>query len=145
MPNRPAVTRARSKAITPEATTKGTTLEVDPAGDLYLIVGNDPPQEMLVDSRALCRSSRVFRKMLGSNFSEAKPDGGRWQVKLPEDSPKALALLMNIVHSSYDRVPMKLEIDDLFDMCVLVDKYDMERALWPVASAWIQPYSSSRK
>ncbi|KPM45446.1 hypothetical protein AK830_g1108 [Neonectria ditissima] len=108
----PPQTRARAKATAVVSNTlaQGTTLEVDPAGDLYLTVGNDAPQEMLVDSRALCRSSPVFRKMLSANFSEAKPTHGTWQVRLPADEPTAFALLMNIIHNAYRQVPRKLEI-----------------------------------
>ncbi|KAF7550430.1 hypothetical protein G7Z17_g5696 [Cylindrodendrum hubeiense] len=124
-------------------TVTNATIEFDPAGDLYLTVGTTSPQEMLVDSRALSRSSTVFRAMLSVKFSEAKPDKGRWEVKLPEDSPIAFAQLMDMAHAVYEQPYDKFMLSDIFELCVLTNKYDMARVLRPMAPRWLERYFPS--
>ncbi|KAH6997736.1 hypothetical protein BKA56DRAFT_664403 [Ilyonectria sp. MPI-CAGE-AT-0026] len=136
MPSRSVPT---SGTTTPAATSA--TIEFDPTGDLYLIVGPSS-QEMRVDSRALCRSSTVFRKMLSETFAEAKPKKGEWRVRLPEDDVHPFALLMDIVHSVYERATPKMAASHLYQLCILTNKYDMAQALRPMASKWLAPYSS---
>ncbi|KAH7022706.1 hypothetical protein EDB80DRAFT_806532 [Ilyonectria destructans] len=135
----PAPSVSTPVTATPAATSA--TIEFDPAGDLYLIVGS-LSQEMLVDSRVLCRSSAVFRKMLSKNFLEAKPNEGKWRVSLPKDSSHTFALLMDIVHGVYDRATNKIAASQLYRLCILTNKYDMTQALRPMASRWLAPYSS---
>lgn len=127
-----------SSVSTPAASSP--TIKFDPAGDLYLIVGKSPPQEMLVESRTLCRSSVVFQKMLSNRFAEAKPDKGRWEVKLPDDNPDAFAILMDMMHGVYDRTTVDLGLSQIFGVCVLTNKYDMAQILRPMAFRWLDRY-----
>ncbi|GAW27407.1 putative nuclear pore protein [Rosellinia necatrix] len=48
--------------------------------------------------------------------------------------------LLNIVHGYFDRVPTHNEpmlIPDLYEICVIADKYDMVRILRPWAKGWL--------
>lgn len=132
--------RSVSTTVTATPAATSATIEFDPAGDLYLIVGPSS-QEMLVDSRVLCRSSVVFRKILSDKFSEAKPKKGKWRVRLL-DGPHTFALLMDIVHGVYDRATNKMTASQLYQICVLTNNYDMTQTLRPMASRWLAPYSS---
>ncbi|KAJ2969301.1 hypothetical protein NUW58_g10021 [Xylaria curta] len=87
--------------------------------------------------------------MLYGEFEERKkprPGGGNferteWTIKLPEDNPTALALLLNIVHGRFDVVPSYedlLYIRDLYNVSVVTDKYDMTHILQPWARGWMR-------
>ena len=123
---------------TSPGTAKPPTLGFDQDGDLYLSVGSgDTAQDMLVDSRALCRSSPVFRKMLTGGFKESKPDSGEWRVNLPEDEPRIFSILMDMCHCQYDQTPKKPSVSKLHLITKMTDKYDMLQMLRPVAQSWL--------
>ena len=112
----------------------------DRDGDLQLVVGrNEGQQDMVVDSRALCRGSPVFRKMLSGSFKEAKPrNGDDWVVKLPYDKSEAMIILCDLCHGQSERTPMSPSILTLYNVAVVADKYDMVRCLRPVAFRWLK-------
>lgn len=116
-------------------------LTFDKDGDLKLKVGTNPSQEMLVDSRVLCRVSPVFRKMLRGPFAERKPEQGNWMIKLPEDRNDTFAVLMDLAHGLYIRVKRTIAINDLYKLCVLTNKYDMVSVLRPMENHWYQSIS----
>jgi hypothetical protein len=109
----------------------------DRDGDLHLEVG---PREVtyVVCSRALSRASPVFKRMLSDDFAEAKPAHGDWVVKLPEDDPAALELLLNAIHGCFDKVPEKLLVPTLYAVATLADKYLLTRILRPWAGTWLK-------
>lgn len=122
------------------------TLTFDLEGDLHLFVGDGPAQqEMIVDSRALCRTSTVFRAMLKGPYIEGKPDQRQWKVTLPDDDPDAFAVLLDMTHGLYERTPAKPSINLLYDIAVTTNKYDMIRTLRPMAARWLKEcYSELR-
>ncbi|CAM1507115.1 Fc.00g067560.m01.CDS01 [Cosmosporella sp. VM-42] len=124
-PSQPKGSKAASKTLT-----------FDEAGDLCLTVGASK-QDMIVDSRALHRASPAFRRMLSDDFAEGKPKTGEWHVKLPEDDPKAFAILMDMIHGLYRQTPLSPTLDELHRITVLADKYDMAQALRSMAFGWL--------
>lgn len=84
-----------------------TVASFDRLGDLQLLIGADGPDQALftVCSRALSRASPVFNTMLNGPWAEKRPDIGNWVVKLPEDSPKAFRIVLNILHFRFRNVP----------------------------------------
>lgn len=122
---------------TPGAIKTPPLLEFDQDGDLTLKVGQNPPQTMKVDSRALCRSSPVFRRMLRGSFSESQPHSGPWEVKLPGDSPHAMSIIMDMVHCQHSRTPSEISLGSLVSVLAFTNKYDMARLLRPVAWRWL--------
>ncbi|KAF9771615.1 hypothetical protein IL306_010739 [Fusarium sp. DS 682] len=117
----------------------------DNDGDLWLIVGTGSSCKILhVDSRALCRASKAFRAMLRGHFSGLKPanDQDRLEVKLPKNNPEAFAVLMDIVHANFDHAPLDLKAQELYDICVLTNKYGMTKTLQTMASTWYKKLKS---
>ncbi|KAK1464054.1 hypothetical protein CMEL01_12815 [Colletotrichum melonis] len=111
------------RAGSPIATEK---VSFDDRGDLTLRVGSleDGSADVfdfVVCSRALARASPVFRAMLFSGFSESKPEGDTWIVKLPEDRPAPFFILLNIIHGCFSAVPQKLELDELYQLLVVTN------------------------
>lgn len=111
-------------------------VEIDSKGDLKLIVGDDKVC-FLVCSRALSRSARPWEAMLYGPFVEKKPaDGQDWFVKLPEDDPAALHVVLVLVHGNSDKLP-DVDLKLAFEVTILTNKYGMTRCLWPCAKDWL--------
>ncbi|KAI1359304.1 hypothetical protein F5Y08DRAFT_332445 [Xylaria arbuscula] len=118
---------------------------LDPDGDLCIQVGESPATSFVVCSRTLARSSSYWNAMLNGEFKESKKfcseSGSERTIKLHEDDPKPMALLLNIVHSRFDQVPSYESIIDiryLYEISVLTDKYDMTHVLRPWARGWLR-------
>ncbi|RYP08026.1 hypothetical protein DL764_002172 [Monosporascus ibericus] len=132
-------------------------VEIDPDGDLCLEVGynkcnfrrgpdgqkHDHEHAVIyvVDSKALSRSSRVWRAMLDEGCAESKrpePDQD-WVVELPEEDPEAMLIILNIIHHRYGGVPRgekAMPIHSLYCLTVLTDKYGLTSLLQPWAQTW---------
>ncbi|KAL8372256.1 hypothetical protein RB595_001850 [Gaeumannomyces hyphopodioides] len=115
-----------------------TVASFDRLGDLQLLIGADGPDQALftVCSRTLSRASPVFDTMLNGPWAEKRPDVGNWVVKLPEDSPKAFQIVLNILHCRFRNVPEFVILEDLHRVCVCVDKYGITEPLQPWAKSW---------
>ncbi len=84
------------------------TIYLDTDGDLRLRVGSetgDGVQDFVVCSRTMGRSSPVWKAMLFGGFKESRPTEGEWVVPLPEEQPKALLAVLNIIHGIFTKVP----------------------------------------
>ncbi|KAI0377355.1 hypothetical protein F5Y04DRAFT_264440 [Hypomontagnella monticulosa] len=137
-----------------EGVTNPSKVIIDPDGDLHLTVGESNPVTFLVCSKALARASLVWKKLLYGGFAESvQPDrasGEEWIVKLPEDDPKAIEILLDIIHCRFDRVPTSVALkpapavdralkwSDLYQLTVLTDKYDLTRSLEPWVGRWLK-------
>jgi hypothetical protein len=114
----------------------------DPRGDLRLIVGTDPDQVAFqVCSRALARSSPYWETMLYGPFVEGQAqqqEGSEWATRLPDDRPEGLRILCFAVHGRFDALPSEMSQDELIDLTVLAEKYDMIGSLKPFWKDWVK-------
>ena len=104
-----------------------------------------------VNSEILCMTSPVFNAMLGENsqfreaskLADAKKTGIPYALALEDDNPNALAIILFIVHHHHEMVPRELNEDQLYDIAILCDKYDMRRPLgmW-LDVIWIPPLTA---
>lgn len=99
----------------------------------------------LVSSSALCLASSVFRTMLSANggfmeFQEKKSDDTPVEITLNDDNPDALTVVLRIIHHQHDSVKESLPEEDLWEIAILVDKYDLREATKPWINLWAQPY-----
>ncbi|KAK8062617.1 hypothetical protein PG997_014714 [Apiospora hydei] len=85
----------------------------------------------------MARASSVWRRMLFGGFAESKPPSGDWVVNLPDDLPQSMSTLLGIVHAKFDDVPQTISPQELFDIAVIADKYDLTHLLKPWARAWL--------
>lgn len=114
------------------------TIYLDTNGDLRLRVGSetgDDVQDFVVCSRTMGRSSSVWKAMLFDGFKESRPAAGEWVVSLPEEQPKALLTVLNIIHGRYTEVPKILSLEQLYLILVLTHKYDMVQKAQPWATS----------
>lgn len=143
-----------------------TTTVIDPDGDIILAVpyeNNTKIARFQASSTALCLASPVFRAMLGSNshFKEATELAVRrakkilaedtpsiepkdtkhdqpYEITLQDDSPKALAVLLRIVHFRFEFVPQTINQAQVLELAVICDKYDLSKALGLWLRRWSQ-------
>lgn len=136
---------------------------IDADGDLRLIVGtatcildfatpegansahnHSEVSCFLVDSKTLARACPAWKAMLCGPYVEAKPSNCRtqWVVRLPDDNPKALRMFLEIIHGHLDELQLPAIYDDplsvefMYEIAVLIDKYDLLHILQPYASIW---------
>lgn len=128
---------------------KVATVQFDPEGDvIFVLPCSEGTARLQINSSIVCLSSPVFKAMLGRNscFKEARDlairgdIGPPLEISLADDDPKALAVILRIVHYQYDWVPVSLEEDRLYQIAILCDKYDMRRALGTHLDKWWKPY-----
>ncbi|KAF4998837.1 hypothetical protein FGRMN_2892 [Fusarium graminum] len=134
MPNEHTATE--STLVANETTSvepKKPTICFDPNGDLILTIGSFPGRDMLVDSRALSRASFNLRHILSC---DGKEDANGWTLELPEDDSLPFAILLNLIHTRFEKVPSHVTLDQLYGICVLTQKYNMTEVLRPVAERW---------
>ena len=99
-----------------------------------------------VSRKAMTLSSPVFLAMLGaqSRFAEAKQKlytlDGLQVVDFPDDSFAEMVIAARIIHLQHNQVPRALTFQQLYQMAVLCDKYDLNRSLglWP--KEWTEPW-----
>jgi hypothetical protein len=106
---------------------------------------HEHPVIFVVCSRTLSRASRVWKRLLYGGFAESKPScastASDWVVALPDDNPKAVETILNIIHSRFGALPLVtnvINLDDLYQLTVLTDKYDLTTLLRPWASTWMK-------
>lgn len=117
-----------------------TSQELDELGDLTLRVG--PEQSTFkVCSRTVARESPVFMRMLHGRFKESRPESSDWIVDLPDDDTESMQIMLNMMHARFDWVPQRISIQDLYEMLVLVDKYDALDVVRPWARGWVDAVS----
>ncbi|KAF4911299.1 hypothetical protein CGCF415_v004722 [Colletotrichum fructicola] len=115
----------------------------DSRGDLVLKVGkafHEGGRDFVVCSRTVARWSKVFNAMFFGGFAESISSArdGTWTIALPEDRAAPLFLILAIIHGTHQPIPMGLGRDELFDLLIVTEKYDMTHVLRPWASQWVQ-------
>ncbi|KAH6875208.1 hypothetical protein BKA58DRAFT_454088 [Alternaria rosae] len=90
------------------------------------------PEEVhfLVSSRQLRLVSTYFDTMFKRNFAESVADStdGKYHIWATEWNPEALERLMNIAHARSTGLRDHVNLDELAEMVLIVDYYDMHEA-----------------
>ncbi|KAL8375830.1 hypothetical protein RB595_007109 [Gaeumannomyces hyphopodioides] len=59
-----------------------------------------------------------------------------WVVTLPEDDRKYMEIILALAHGSFRRIPRTIVLDDLYQLCFCIDKYDISEGLIPWVDKW---------
>ncbi|KAH6845614.1 hypothetical protein B0I37DRAFT_189601 [Chaetomium sp. MPI-CAGE-AT-0009] len=125
---------------------------MDPLGDVVLTLRNpnnalltlcDPqavfakPVTFLVSSRHLVLASPVFKAMLTGGWSEGNKSDGRYNICAEGWDAKALAIVMNVLHSHYRQVPRTVSLHMLAKIAVIIDYYKIHEALEVMTTLWM--------
>ncbi|KAK4207055.1 hypothetical protein QBC37DRAFT_456712 [Rhypophila decipiens] len=94
---------------------------IAPDGDVILVVGAAP-------------KTRLPQTGLRGRVSH--PPSPK-EIELPEDSPKAMDTISCVLHHQNDQVLESMGSDDLFNIAVHADKYDLIRALKLLITLWL--------
>jgi len=133
---------------TPTASAPVPTIQFDPDGDVILVLPSEATDRTVrfqVNSHSLCLASSVFRAMLSEDAPFKEGDALRSrdtssppiEITLGDDEPKALGVLLRIVHLQFNWVPKRLGDDQLYQVAIVCDKYDMRQVLGPWSDQWI--------
>ncbi|KAH0438217.1 hypothetical protein CcaCcLH18_03484 [Colletotrichum camelliae] len=105
-------------------------------------VAETPAKAIVVNSCFTALYSPVFRAMLRTNFAESSVNNspGKWVVNLPDDHVEPLFFLLSMIHGRWENIPKKISIDELHDLLITADKYDMMRIFLPWCLDWTASY-----
>lgn len=129
-----------------QATDQASVMTFDDEGDLRLEVGEQKAwRSFIVCSRSLARVSRPFKAMLYGGFAEStsRKQDPNWTIELPEDNPQAFITILHIVHSQFGMIPENVTRDQVYQITILTDKYDMTEILRPWARNWLSQVHSA--
>ncbi|KAL2038621.1 hypothetical protein N7G274_008669 [Stereocaulon virgatum] len=142
--------KALSTSMQNEPQITSQTSVIDREGDLYMGLDHGA---LLVSRKALCLGSPVLLAMLGddSQFSEriARKTGsdGVQIIRFQDDDFSAMQVVVNIMHLQNDKVPQNVSFQQLHQIAILCDKYDLKRCLgyWPEkwTAPWLESYSKT--
>ena len=115
------------------------------SGDLRLKVGDKRyPEEQLefvVSSKLLSQASRRFKKLLHDKLQPSTKSTITTQnlvVKLPEDDPVGLEVLLNIIHGEDVPSTSTITLDLLYRILAVSEKYNMPHLIRPWVNTWFQ-------
>ncbi|KAH3908629.1 hypothetical protein HBI56_075050 [Parastagonospora nodorum] len=121
------------------------TITIDPMYDLTLIVGtpeHTKGQKAFQVSKGVFRNiSAVWAKMMNGNWAESSQS----EICLPDDSCEALHIVLQIVHFQLSKLPEKLSREELVDLSVLTDKYQLANAVRVglEMKKWMEPHKKA--
>jgi len=116
------------------------TRAIDPNGDLLAILPTTTIK-LQVSSKILSTASPVFRSMFSPRFREgaALASGTALiEIEFPDEPPQALEAVFNVLHFRHDCVSANVSYDTLYEIALVVDKYDLARALGPWKEVWLR-------
>ncbi|KAE9969891.1 hypothetical protein EG328_006627 [Venturia inaequalis] len=123
---------------------------VDEEGDLVLLVGVKAQTRILVSSKVLTISSKVFKAMLSKSFKEARElaqsvhNNQTYELPLPDDDAHTMIVLCKATHHrSWDIPAETITMPLLRKFASHVHKYDCVEAVRTQAvSSWIASFES---
>ena len=116
-------------------------VQVDPKGDVILeLTLHGGMKRLLVSSKILSMVSPVFAAMFSSQFKEGLHNttpGIVPTVSLPEDDAITFEIICNVVHFRHKYVSVDLPCEQLINIAVTVDKYELREAVYTYSVLWL--------
>lgn len=125
-------------------------MTADPEGNVILAVtseeGAGKARDFLTSSNILKLASPVFTKMFGPCFQEGAALQSSSEtcptIRLEEDDPDAIELLLRALHFDTEKVPEKAPSPNtLAKLAILSDKYNYNRAMKPWIALWFRDFN----
>lgn len=103
-----------------------------------LVQAGETRKVFIVSSKVMCLASPVWRIMLDprGHFTEANPSNG--EISFEDDDHKALSILLDIAHMRFLKVPQSLKYEQLLEVSILCDKYDIVTLVRPWLPKWLE-------
>jgi len=115
-------------------------VDIAPDGDLILVVGPDETK-FRVSSALLMAASKPFSAMLGQNWKEGHSMRSRdepYHSYLLEDNAAALRVICSIIHYQNDKIPRALAANEVLELAITADKYDLVNAMKFASDTWLR-------
>lgn len=127
-----------------ESLTQATILLIS-ASDTDDAGGSNAIVSARVSSKHMTLASPVFKSMLEARFAEGQQlrIEGALKLALPDDDPKALLLLLNILYHRWANISKKLSLQMLVEVATLVDKYNLSYLPPMLVEVWFQSQPES--
>ena len=68
---------------------------------------------------------------------------GHADLRLPEDNPNALLILLSIMHGRFKAVPRQVDLAMLIELAILVDKYELGEITELFLGSWLEVLEKS--
>ncbi|KAK1956015.1 hypothetical protein LY78DRAFT_408007 [Colletotrichum sublineola] len=113
---------------------------LDKDGDMCLGVGPeiDEAAFFIVCSKTLSRSSPVMKQIILDEYVDKDTT-----IHVYDEQMAAMRLMLEIIHGDFRKVPQRLELDDLHDLVIVMDKYDTLSFSRPWFREWLAGVRSS--
>ena len=109
---------------------------IEPTGNLWITVANE--KKLLVSAKHLCFADSTFRNVLDSHCKEWQQEFtvvSPGQLDFPDDDPSAMETLVRLLHYDKTVTPQSLFPNQLLNLRLLADKYNLTRAIAPLV--WV--------
>lgn len=121
-------------------TTGMSTIVLHDTGDVVMLAIGKKKLFVNAARTVLIILSPVFKAMLTGNFREAGATAS--EILLPDDDPDALLFLLRIAHLKFKDLPDTLLFQDLYQLSVTCDKYDVVGPVRPFWDRYGAPFLS---
>ena len=117
------------------------TINIDPDGDIYLLVGDDKKSKRFhVSSHAMRLASPVWSAMLSPKYGFKESVSGTEDIAFAEDNLEAFFIVLLASHLKFQAIPVHTSTELLVAICGICDKYDCVSVLGPWMSAWVDAW-----
>jgi hypothetical protein len=122
-------------------------VKIDKLYDLTLIVGTPEhpsgQKAYQVNKGSFRQVSDVWSAMLSGNWAESEMS----EISFPDDSCYAFHIVLRIAHWQFQELPVTLTQNELVEIAMLSDKYNLGRVLRAASDVkeWLQPYKGTEK
>jgi len=102
-------------------------------------VEREPFAKFQVSSRHLALASRVFKGMVQCGLTQSQQLQSQFftEVVLRGDDPDALLMLLRLIHGRFRQVPRMVDLRNLTQIAILVDKYELFETTELLADQWL--------
>lgn len=116
--------------------------DLDPDGDVVLVVEGQNAERLLVSSKILSLASPVFSKMLGPNFREGTQmaDSNCPTITLHDDDPLAMITMLGAFHYKERDPKVPMTAEELAVLAIQCDKYDCVKTIKPWILTWFNNF-----
>jgi hypothetical protein len=130
-----------------------TTHEIDPCGDVTLnLIADDNVDGSIsttarVSSKCLSLGSPVFAAMLRpkASFLEGSrlEQTGSTEITLVGDNPEVMFIVLRALHYRNREIPDAIDRDGLYNLALVVNKYDCFQPLFPWIRLWVSSHRAT--
>jgi hypothetical protein len=120
-------------------------ITIDAMYDLTLIVGTPEhakgQKAFRVNKGSFRNVSIVWSKMMSGDWAESKQS----EISFPDDSCEAFLIVLQIAHFQLSQLPTKLSRDELYELAILADKYELQNVVRVGLdfAKWLEPFCVS--